>query len=114
MEGTLAPEIVEEVTGHVEVRALFKSSKVGVIAGSHVVDGSIFRDSKVRLQREGKVIFTGTLASLRREKDDAKEVREGFDCGLVVRDFQDVRPGDVLEGFRVVKVKRKLGDKAGV
>jgi translation initiation factor IF-2 len=114
MEGTLAPEIVEEVTGHVEVRTLFKSSKVGVIAGSHVIDGSIFRDSKVRVQREGKVVFTGTLASLRREKDDAKEVREGFDCGLVVRDFQDVRPGDVLEGFRVVKVKRKLGDKAGV
>jgi translation initiation factor IF-2 len=114
MEGTLAPEIVEEVTGHVEVRTLFKSSKVGVIAGSHVIDGSIFRDSKVRVQREGKVVFTGMLASLRREKDDAKEVREGFDCGLVVRDFQDVRPGDVLEGFRVVKVKRKLGDKAGV
>ena len=114
MEGTLAPEIVEEVTGHAEVRALFKSSKVGVIAGSHVVDGSIFRDSRVRVQRAGKVIHTGALASLRREKDDAREVREGFDCGLVVRDFQDVEPGDVLEAFRVVKVKRKLGDKAGV
>jgi translation initiation factor IF-2 len=114
MEGTLAPEIVEEVTGHVEVRALFKSSKVGVIAGSHVTDGSVFRDSRVRVQREGKVIHTGYLASLRREKDDVKEVREGFDCGLVVRDFQEVQPGDVLEAFRVIKVKRKLGDKAGV
>ena len=114
MEGTLAPEIVEEVTGHVEVRALFKSSKVGIIAGSHVIDGSVFRDSRVRLQRAGKVIHTGTLASLRREKEDAKEVREGFDCGLVVRDFQAVQPGDVLEAFRVIKVKRKLGDKAGV
>jgi len=114
MEGTLAPEIVEEVTGHVEVRALFKSSKVGIIAGSHVIDGSVFRDSRVRVQRAGKVIHTGTLASLRREKEDAKEVREGFDCGVVVRDFQDVQPGDVLEAFRVIKVKRKLGDKAGV
>ena len=114
MEGTLAPEIVEEVTGHVEIRALFKSSKVGVIAGSHVTDGSIFRDSRVRLTRDGKLLHTGALASLRREKDDMKEVREGFDCGIVVRDFQDVQPGDVLEAFRVIKVKRKLGDKAGV
>ena len=114
MEGTLAPEIVEEVTGHVEVRALFKSSKVGIIAGSHVTDGSVFRDSKIRVTRGGKVLHTSGLASLRREKDDVKEVREGFDCGVVVRDFQDVQPGDVLEAFRVVKVKRKLGDKAGV
>jgi translation initiation factor IF-2 len=114
MEGTLAPEIVEEVTGHVEIRALFKSSKVGIIAGSHVTDGSIFRDSRVRVTRGGKVLHTGGLASLRREKDDVKEVREGFDCGIVVRDFQDVQPGDVLEAYRVVKVKRKLGDKAGV
>jgi translation initiation factor IF-2 len=114
MEGTLAPEIVEEVTGHVEIRALFKSSKVGIIAGSHVTDGSIFRDSRVRVTRDGKVLHTGPLASLRREKDDVKEVREGFDCGIVVRDFQDVQPGDVLEAFRVIKVKRKLGDKAGV
>jgi len=114
MEGTLAPEIVEEVTGHVEIRALFKSSKVGIIAGAHVTDGSIFRDSRMRVTRGGKVLHTGVLASLRREKDDVKEVREGFDCGLVVRDFQEVQPGDVLEAFRVVKVKRKLGDKAGV
>jgi translation initiation factor IF-2 len=114
MEGLLAPEIVEEITGHVEIRALFKSSKVGMIAGSHVTDGSIFRDSRVRLQRQGQVIHTGQLASLRREKDDAKEVREGFDCGIVVRDFQDVQPGDVLEAYRTTKVKRTLGDKAEV
>jgi len=114
MEGLLAPEIVEEVTGHVEVRALFKSSKVGMIAGSHVTDGSIFRDSRVRVLREGKLIHNGPLASLRREKDDAKEVREGFDCGIVLRDFQDVQPGDVLEAYRVTKVKRTLGDKAEV
>jgi translation initiation factor IF-2 len=114
MEGTLSPEIAEEITGHVEIRALFKSSKVGTIAGSHVTDGSIFRDSKVRLIRDGKVIHTGALASLRREKDDAKEVREGFDCGIVIRDFQDVQPGDVVEAFKVVKKRRTLGDKASV
>ncbi|MFN0007423.1 MAG: translation initiation factor IF-2 [Planctomycetota bacterium] len=114
MEGLLAPEIVEEVTGHVEIRAIFKSSKVGLIAGSHVTDGSIFRDSRVRVLREGKLIHNGPLASLRREKDDAKEVREGFDCGIVLRDFQDVQPKDVLEAYRVTKVKRTLGDKAEV
>jgi translation initiation factor IF-2 len=114
MEGTLSPEIVEEITGHVEIRALFKSSKVGTIAGSHVTDGSVFRDSKVRLIRDGKVLHTGTLASLRREKDDAKEVREGFDCGIVIKDFQDVQPGDIVEAYKVVKKRRTLGDKAGV
>jgi translation initiation factor IF-2 len=114
MEGELSPEIAEEITGHVEIRALFKSSKVGTIAGSHVTDGSIFRDSKVRLLRDGKVLHTGQLSSLRREKDDVKEVREGFDCGLVIRDFQDVQPGDVVEAFRVVKKRRTLGDKASV
>jgi len=114
MEGLLAPEIVEEVTGHVEVRALFKSSKIGVIAGSHVTDGSIYRDSRVRVMRGGKTIHEGPLASLRREKDDVKDVREGFDCGIVLRDFQQVEPGDVLEAYRVTKVKRTLGDKAEV
>jgi translation initiation factor IF-2 len=114
MEGTLSPEISEEVTGHVEIRALFKSSKVGTIAGSHVTDGTIARDSKIRLVRNGQVLHTGALASLRREKDDVREVREGFDCGLVIRDFQDVQPGDVVEAFKVVKKRRTLGDKASV
>jgi translation initiation factor IF-2 len=114
MEGTLAPEIAEEVTAHVEVRALFKSSKVGNIAGCHVLDGTIQRDSRVRLMRDGRVIFNGQLGSLRREKDEAKEVRAGFDCGLTVKDYQDVRPGDVLEAFKIVKKKRTLGDTAGV
>jgi len=68
----------------------------------------------VRLLRDGKVLHTGSLASLRREKDDAREVREGFDCGLVIKDFQDVQPGDVIEAFRVVKKRRTLGDKASV
>jgi translation initiation factor IF-2 len=113
MEGLLAPEMAQEITGHAEIRAVFKSSKVGNIAGCNVIDGSLFRDSKVRVQRGGKTIHEGALSSLRREKDDAKEVREGFDCGLTVRDFQDYELGDVLEAFRVVKKKRTLGDKVG-
>ncbi|MEY2745464.1 MAG: translation initiation factor [Planctomycetota bacterium] len=114
MEGTLAPEISEQVVGHVEVRALFKSSKVGTIAGSHVIDGTVTRDSKVRVMRGGKQIFEGVLASLRREKDDVKEVRSGFDCGLTVRDFPDVEVGDIVEAYKMVTSKRTLGDKAGV
>ncbi len=114
MEGALAPEVSEEVTGHAEVRALFKSSKVGTIAGSHVIDGSMFRDSKARVFRGGKVIFTGVLGSLRREKDEAKEVREGFDCGIVVRDFADVQVGDTVEGFKIVKTRRTLGERTSV
>jgi translation initiation factor IF-2 len=110
MEGTLAPEMAEEVTGHVEIRALFRSSKIGLIAGCHVTDGSISRDSKVRLMRDGNVIYTGTLASLKREKDDAKEVRAGFDCGIVLKDYQDVQERDVIEAFKIIKVKRTLAD----
>jgi translation initiation factor IF-2 len=109
MEGTLAPESAEEITGHVEVRALFKSSKVGTIAGCHVTDGSVFRDSKIRVMRDGKVIHTGQIFTLRREKDDAKEVRSGFDCGITLKDYQDLREQDVLEAYKMIKVKRTLG-----
>ena len=110
MEGTLAPEMAEEITGHVEVRALFRSSKIGLIAGCHVTDGSVFRDSKVRLMRDGAVIHTGQMGSLRREKDDAKEVRAGFDCGITLKDYQDLRERDVIEAYKIIKVKRTLGD----
>jgi translation initiation factor IF-2 len=102
--------MAEEITGHVEVRALFKSSKVGTIAGCHVTDGIVSRDSKVRLQRDGAVVYTGTIASLKREKDEAKDVRAGFDCGIVLKDFQDVQVGDVVEAFKIIKVKRTLSD----
>ncbi len=112
MEGLLAPEQKEEVTGHVEVRRIFKSSKVGNIAGCFVTDGSAFRDSRVRVLRNGQVIHNGVLSSLKREKDDAKEVREGFECGLTVRDLQTIEVGDVIECFRIIKVKRLLGEKA--
>ncbi len=113
MEGLLSPEMVEEITGHAEVRAVFKSSKIGNIAGCAVLDGSLFRDSKVRLTRGGKRLHEGALSSLRREKDDAKEVREGFECGLTVRDFQDYEVGDQIEAYRIVKKRRTLGEKTG-
>ncbi len=108
MEGRLAPEVSEEVTGHVEIRRIFRSSKFGNIAGCMVLDGSIHRDSRIRLMRDDQVVFTGQLASLRRESDDAKEVREGFECGLVVRNYGDIREGDVIEAFKVVETKRTL------
>jgi len=108
MEGELAPEMTQQITGHAEVRAIFKSSKFGNIAGSHVIDGSLIRDSKVRVMRKGKVIHESSLAGLRREKDDVREVREGFDCGITVRDFDAYELGDVVEGYKIVAVKRKL------
>ncbi|MBK7874744.1 MAG: translation initiation factor IF-2 [Planctomycetes bacterium] len=111
MEGMLAPEMREEITGHAEVRALFKSSKVGLISGCMVIDGSIFRDSKIRVKRENKVVHEGLLSSLKRVKDDVKEVREGFECGLTLRDFPEPQLGDILEAYRINKVKRGLGDK---
>ena len=108
MEGRLAPEVSEEISGHTEVRRIFKSSKVGNIAGCMVLDGTISRESRIRLLRDDQVIFTGTLASLRREADDAKEVREGFECGLVIRNYGDVREGDIIESFKVIETKRTL------
>jgi len=112
MEGVLAPEMAEEVLGHAEIRVLFKSSKVGLIAGSHVLDGMLVRDCKVRVLRDGKVVHTGQLGSLRREKDDAKEVRAGFDCGITIKDWQDVREGDQVEAYKTFTVKRTLGSAA--
>jgi translation initiation factor IF-2 len=110
MEGSLAPEMTEEVTGHAEVRAVFKSSRLGNIAGCMVLDGSVFRDSKLRVLRgkDRQVVHTGVMGSLRREKDDTKEVREGFECGITVKDFDGYELGDVIEAFKVVAVKRLL------
>ena len=108
MEGTLAPALEEEVTGHAEVKALFKSSKVGVIAGCSIADGTIGRNNRVRLLRDGAVVFTGAIGSLRREKEDAREVREGFECGIVLDGFRDLKEGDVIEAFTVNEIKRTL------
>ena len=110
MEGTLAPELNEEITGHVEIRRIFKSSKFGQIAGCYVLDGTVSRDSKVRLLRDGTVVYSGAISSLRREKDDAKEVRESFECGITLKDYQDIKEGDVIETYRVVAKKRTLAD----
>ncbi len=108
MEGTLAPEVSEQVVGHVEVRALFKSSKFGSVAGSHVIDGSVTRDAKVRVLRGKSVVYAGQIAGLRREKDDVKEVREGFDCGVTLKDFDAYEVGDIIEAFKMVSTKRLL------
>jgi translation initiation factor IF-2 len=108
MEGMLSPDIKEEITGLCEVRETFKVSKLGTIAGCMVTKGSILRKSDVRIVREGVVIFSGSLASLKRFKDDVKEVNKGYDCGLQVNDFKDIRVGDEIEGFINVEVKKKL------
>jgi translation initiation factor IF-2 len=108
MEGELAPELKEEVAGHAEVRRVFKSSKFGNIAGCMVIDGLIKRSHRARVHRDGELVYEGAVDSLRREKDNAKEVREGFECGILLKDFDDFEPGDVIEGFRMIEVKRTL------
>ena len=108
MEGMLSPELKEEITGTAEIRETYKISKVGTIAGCMVLTGKIFRNSKVRVIREGVVIYTGALASLKRFKDDAKEVAKGYDCGLQIKNFNDIKEGDQLESFQEVAVKKTL------
>ncbi len=108
MEGMLAPEEVEETTGSAEVRQLFRASRVGTIAGSHVTEGTVTRGSKVRLVRDGTVVYDGEIASLRRFNDDVREVATGYDCGIVLRDFADIKEGDVLETYATRQVEREL------
>jgi len=108
MQGMLAPEEVEETLGTAEVRQLFRASRIGTIAGCHVLDGTITRGSKVRLVRDGTVVYDGEIASLRRFNDDAREVAAGFDCGIVLRDFADVKEGDVFETYTTRQVEREL------
>ncbi len=108
MEGMLSPEMKEEVTGNVEIREVYKISKVGNIAGCMVMSGKIFRDSQVRIIREGIVVHNGTLTSLKRFKDDVKEVAKGYDCGLQIKNYNDIQQGDVIEAFKEVAVKKKL------
>ena len=108
MEGMLSPEVVEKVIGTVEIREVFKISKVGTIAGCYVTSGMIERKAKLRVVRDGVVIHTGELASLKRFKDDVKEVAKGYECGLQVERFNDIMEGDYLEIFKTEEVKRKL------
>ncbi|MDF9866586.1 translation initiation factor IF-2 [Bacilli bacterium PM5-3] len=106
MKGMLDPDIVEKVTGQAEVRQTFKVSKIGTIAGCYVTEGSIVRDSKVRLIRDGVVIYDGELASLKRFKDEAKEVSSGYECGITIENFNDVKEGDIIEGYIMEEVSK--------
>ncbi len=108
MEGMLSPVFKEEITGTAEIRETFKISKIGTIAGCMVTSGKIFRNSGIRLIREGVVIYTGELASLKRFKDDVKEVAKGYDCGIQIKNYNDIFEGDVIEAFQEVAVKKKL------
>ena len=108
MEGMLSPEMKEEITGTAEIRETYKISKVGTIAGCMVTTGKIFRNSGIRLIREGVVVFSGNLVSLKRFKDDVKEVAKGYDCGIQIKNFNDIKESDVLECFQEVAVKKKL------
>ncbi len=108
MEGLLAPEIKEEITGNAEVLQTYHISKVGTIAGAIVRDGRIKSRSKIRVIRDGIVVYTGELGSLKRFKDDVKEVVSGYDCGLSVAGYNDIREGDLIEGYEEVEVKKKL------
>lgn len=108
MEGMLAPEFEEKVTCNIEIRAVFKITKVGTIAGCYVLDGKVNRHTKVRVIRDGIVIHQGVLASLKREKDDVKEVSAGYECGLNIEGFNDIQVGDIIEGYDMVEIKAKL------
>lgn len=108
LEGMLSPDIKEEITATVEVRALFKISKLGTIAGCYVQSGTINRNDKVRILRDGFEIFKGTLQSLRRVKDDVREVDTGYECGINVNGFNDLSTGDIIEAYKTVEIKRKL------
>ncbi|WP_029037649.1 translation initiation factor IF-2 [Salinimicrobium xinjiangense] len=108
MEGMLSPVMKEEITGNAEIREIFKVSKIGTIAGCMVTDGKIYRNAQIRLIRDGVVVYTGELASLKRFKDDVKEVSKGYDCGLQIKNYNDIKEGDVVESFQEVAVKKKL------
>ncbi len=108
LSGLLDPEYREVVLGHAEVRQVFRASKIGTIAGCYVVDGKITRDASIRVVRDGKIVFTGKLDSLKRFKDDVKEVAQGYECGLTIERFNDVEEGDELEFYTVEEIERKL------
>ncbi|TAE35679.1 MAG: translation initiation factor IF-2 [Sphingobacteriales bacterium] len=108
MEGMLAPEFEEKIVANVEIRDVFKITKVGTIAGCMVLDGKINRNSKIRIIREGVVVYTGELDSLKRFKDDVKEVLTGYECGLNIKNFNDIKVNDIVEAYEQVEIKRKL------
>ena len=108
MEGMLSPDIEEKIVCNIEIRETFKISKVGTIAGCYVLDGKMTRNTQLRVIRDGIVVYTGELATLKRFKDDVKEVSSGYECGLSIKNFNDIKVGDIIEGFEEVEVKKKL------
>jgi translation initiation factor IF-2 len=108
MEGMLAPETVEDTVGTIEVRAIFRASRVGTIAGCYVTDGHVTRGAKVRLVRDGTIVYDGEIGSLRRGADDVREVQAGFECGIVLHNFSDIKEGDVIEVYETRQVERTL------
>jgi translation initiation factor IF-2 len=108
MEGLLEPEIEERETATVEVREVFKITKVGTVAGCYVTSGKIFRNNKIRLVREGVVVHSGELESLKRFKDDVKDVNYGYECGISIKNWSDIQEGDIIESYEIVEIKRKL------
>jgi translation initiation factor IF-2 len=108
MQGMLSPDIKEEILGTVEVMETFKITKVGTVAGCIVRDGKINRNSKIRVIRDGIVIYTGNLGSLKRFKEDVKEVKNGYECGLNIENFNDMKVGDYVEAYHEIEVAKKL------
>ncbi|MBL7943929.1 MAG: translation initiation factor IF-2, partial [Flavobacteriales bacterium] len=108
MEGLLSAKIEEQITATVEIREVFRISKVGTVAGCYVTDGKITRQHKIRLIRDGIVIYGGHLGSLKRFKDDVKEVAKGFECGLNIDKYNDIKVGDIIEAYEEVEVKQTL------
>ena len=108
MEGMLSPDLKEEISGNAEIRETFKISKIGTIAGCMMTDGKVYRKSNVRLIRDGIVVTSTTLASLKRFQDDVKEVSKGYDCGIQLKNYNDIKIGDVLEFYNELQVKKKI------
>ena len=107
MKGMLDPEFKEEVLGKAEVRSTFKVPNVGIIAGTYVQEGKMVRNAEIRLVRDGIVIHEGKVSSLKRFKDDAKEVNQGYECGLGIENYNDIKEGDIIECFHMVEIERK-------
>jgi translation initiation factor IF-2 len=108
IEGMLSPEIEEKILCNIEVRDVFRITKVGTVAGCYVLDGKVTRHTRIRVIRDGIVVYTGTLGSLKRFKDDVKEVLSGYECGLNIDNFNDIKVGDIIEGYEEIEIKRRL------
>jgi len=108
LEGLLEPTVLEQFAGAAEVRNVFRIPKIGLIAGCYVTQGRILRKDNIHLVRDGKVIFRGTVSSLKRFKDDAKEVKEGFECGIGIEGYNDIKEGDVIEAYELIQEARHL------